>query len=157
MAEFDKTGRSSWSSDLAEIPERYGVSNVYGDLGQLFAWTAGRAAPRRGIDGEHVKGLAPTTCSGYRCSMDRGPQWQIEGLRRLEIPEDMQQKYGFKPLGPADGLIKNGILPKTQCASTISTSGPTRPARPLWPKSRPIMYRTDRAAQSAVRATFAMR
>jgi hypothetical protein len=29
------------------------------------------------------------------------PQWQIEGLRRLEIPEDMQNKYDFKPLGPA--------------------------------------------------------
>ncbi len=40
MAEFDKTGRSSWTSDLADIPEKYGVTNVYGDLGQLFAWTA---------------------------------------------------------------------------------------------------------------------
>src|SRR4051794_16677624 len=40
MAEFDRTGRSSWTSDLAEIPEKYGVTNVYGDLGQLFAWTA---------------------------------------------------------------------------------------------------------------------
>ena len=39
MAEFDQTGRSSWTSDLAEIPEKYGVSNVYGDLGQIFAWT----------------------------------------------------------------------------------------------------------------------
>jgi uncharacterized protein len=38
------------------------------------------------------------------------PQWQIEGLRRLEIPEDMQQKYGFKPLGPADGPIKSAIF-----------------------------------------------
>ena len=38
------------------------------------------------------------------------PQWQIEGLRRLEIPEDMQQKYGFKPLGPADGPLKTAIF-----------------------------------------------
>ena len=38
------------------------------------------------------------------------PQWQIEGLRRLEIPEDMQKKYGFKPLGPADGPIKTAIF-----------------------------------------------
>ena len=37
MAEFDQTGRSSWISDLAEIPEKYGVTNVYGDLGQMFA------------------------------------------------------------------------------------------------------------------------
>ena len=30
------------------------------------------------------------------------PQWQIEAMRRLEIPEDMQKKYGFAPLGGAN-------------------------------------------------------
>lgn len=40
----------------------------------------------------------------------RSPQWQIEGLRRLEIPEDMQKKYGFEPLGPANGPVKSAIL-----------------------------------------------
>jgi hypothetical protein len=38
------------------------------------------------------------------------PQWQIEGLRRLEIPEDMQKKHGFKPLGPARGAVKTAIF-----------------------------------------------
>ena len=38
------------------------------------------------------------------------PQWQIEGLRRLEIPEDMQKKYGFTPLGAADGPVKTAIF-----------------------------------------------
>jgi uncharacterized protein len=38
------------------------------------------------------------------------PQWQIEALRRLEIPEDMQKKFGFAPLGPADGFVKNQIF-----------------------------------------------
>jgi hypothetical protein len=38
------------------------------------------------------------------------PQWQIEALRRLEIPEDMQKKYGFAPLGPADGSVKSAIF-----------------------------------------------
>jgi hypothetical protein len=38
------------------------------------------------------------------------PQWQIEAFRRLEIPEDMQTKYGFAPLGPADGPVKTAIL-----------------------------------------------
>jgi hypothetical protein len=41
------------------------------------------------------------------------PQWQIEALRRLEIPEDMQKKHGFKPLGPADGPVKSAILGET--------------------------------------------
>ncbi len=38
------------------------------------------------------------------------PQWQIEGLRRLEIPEDMQRKYSFAPLGAADGPVKTAIF-----------------------------------------------
>ena len=38
------------------------------------------------------------------------PQWQIEALRRLEIPEDMQKKYGFSPLGSADGPVKRAIF-----------------------------------------------
>jgi hypothetical protein len=38
------------------------------------------------------------------------PQWQIEAMRRLEIPEDMQKKHGFKPLGAADGPVKSAIF-----------------------------------------------
>ena len=39
MAQLEKTGRVEWVSDLAEIPAKYGVNNVYADLGQLFAST----------------------------------------------------------------------------------------------------------------------
>jgi hypothetical protein len=38
------------------------------------------------------------------------PQWQIEALRRLEIPEDMQKKHRFAPLGSANGIVKNAIF-----------------------------------------------
>jgi uncharacterized protein len=112
MAEFDRTGRSSWTSDLAEIPEKYGVTNVYGDLGQLFAWTA-VAEPRlaAALMGMLVKGLGVDRILwGSDALWTGAPQWQIEGLRRLEIPEDMQRKYGFAPLGPADGPVKTAIL-----------------------------------------------
>ncbi len=40
------------------------------------------------------------------------PQWQIEAFRRLEIPEDIQKKFGFSPLGPADSETKAMILGK---------------------------------------------
>ena len=112
MAEFDRTGRSSWASDLAEIPEKYGVTNVYGDLGQLFAWTA-VAEPRlaAALMGILIKGLgADHLVWGTDAVWTGAPQWQIEGLRRLEIPEDMQKKYGFTPLGPTDGPIKTAIF-----------------------------------------------
>ncbi|HUC70471.1 MAG TPA: hypothetical protein VMS01_04695, partial [Stellaceae bacterium] len=112
MAEFDQTGRSSWTSDLAEIPGKYGVTNVYGDLGQIFAWTA-VAEPRlaAALMGMLVKGLGPEHILwGTDAVWTGAPQWQIEGLRRLEIPEDMQKKYGFQPLGPANGPVKAGIF-----------------------------------------------
>ena len=112
MAEFDQTGRSSWTSDLSEIPEKYGVTNVYGDLGQIFAWTA-VAQPRlaAALMGTLVKGLGSDRIVwGTDAVWTGAPQWQIEGLRRLEIPEDMQKKYGFKPLGPSNGPIKTAIF-----------------------------------------------
>lgn len=111
-AQFEKTGRIDWVTDLAEIPAKYGVTNVYGDLGQLFALST-MADPRvcAAMLGQLIKGLgADHVVWGTDAVWTGSPQWQIEALRRLEIPEDMQKKYGFKPLGPADGPIKNAIL-----------------------------------------------
>ena len=58
-----------------------------------------------------IKGLgADHVCWGTDALWTGSPQWQIEGLRRLEIPEDMQKKHGFTPLGPADGPVKTAIF-----------------------------------------------
>ena len=111
-AQLEKTGRVEWVTDLAEIPSKYGVNNVYGDLGQIFASTL-VAQPRIAayIVGALVKGLgADHIVWGTDALWTGSPQWQIEGLRRMEIPEDMQKKFGFKPLGPADGPVKTAIF-----------------------------------------------
>ena len=102
-------------TDLAEVPSKYGVTNVYADVGQLFAQTT-IADPRvsaammgtliRGLGVDHVVWGTDAIWTG-------SPQWQIEALRRLEIPEDMQKQHGFTPLGPADGPIKSAILGET--------------------------------------------
>ena len=110
--QFERTGRIEWVSDLAEIPAKYGVKNVYGDLGQIFAWTT-MADPRvcAFMMGTLVKGLgADHVVWGSDAVWTGSPQWQIEALRRLEIPEEMQKKHGFKPLGPADGPVKSAIF-----------------------------------------------
>jgi hypothetical protein len=61
--------------------------------------------------GTLVKGLgADHVCWGTDALWTGAPQWQIEGLRRLEIPEAMQKKHGFAPLGPADGAAKTAIF-----------------------------------------------
>ena len=110
--EFEQTGRVSWVSDLAEIPAKYGVTNVYADVGQLFAQSVA-AAPQLGaaLMGIMGKGMGyDRVVWGTDAVWTGSPQWQIEALRRLEIPEDMQKKHGFKPLGAADGPIKNMIF-----------------------------------------------
>jgi len=112
MAEFDRTGRSAWVSDLAEIPETYDVTNVYGDLGQLIANSI-VAEPRlaAALMGILVKGLGTDRVVwGTDAVWTGSPQWQIEGLRRLEIPEEMQKRFGFAPLGGADGPVKTAIF-----------------------------------------------
>jgi predicted TIM-barrel fold metal-dependent hydrolase len=112
LAQFEKTGRMDWVTDLAEIPAKYGVTNVYGELGTSFASSA-VTHPRhaaallgtlvRGMGADHV--LWGTDSVWYG-----SPQWQIEAFRRIEIPDDMQKAHGFAPLGAADAPTKRAIL-----------------------------------------------
>jgi uncharacterized protein len=112
LEEFSRTGRMEWVSDLAEIPAKHGVTNVYADLGASFAACCltepHTAAAMLGI---LVKGLGADHVTWGTDSIWFGsPQWQIEALRRLEIPEAMQKAHGFAPLGPADGPVKSAIF-----------------------------------------------
>jgi uncharacterized protein len=112
LAEFEQTGRIKWSTDLAEIPGKYGVSNVYGEIGTAFANSA-VANPRfaAAFVGTLLKGLGPDRVLWGSDSVWYGsPQWQIEAMRRLEIPEEMQKRHGFAPLGPANGMVKTAIF-----------------------------------------------
>jgi len=109
---FEKTGRIEWVSDLAAIPEKFGVGNVYCDLGTSFAISA-VTNPRfcAAMLGTLIKGLGHEHVFWGTDSVWYGsPQWQIEAFRRLEIPEDMQKRFGFAPLGPAEGRVKSDIL-----------------------------------------------
>jgi hypothetical protein len=97
---------------LAEIPAKYGVRNVYADVGQLFAQST-IAEPRVAavMVGQLIKGLGVDhVCWGTDAIWTGSPQWQIEALRRLEIPEALQKQHGLAPLGPADGPVKTAIF-----------------------------------------------
>src|SRR5258705_5120627 len=93
-AEFEQTGRIQWASDLAEIPQKFGVTNVYAQLGTSFANSA-VAHPQfcaplggtliKGMGGDHA--LWRTDSAWYG-----SPQSQTEGLRRIDIPEGMPRK-----------------------------------------------------------------
>ncbi len=112
MAELQRTGRIAWVSDLADVPAQYGVENVYGDLGQVIAMTV-VAQPylTAATLGILLRGLGKDrVCWGTDALWTGSPQWQIEALRRIEIPEDMQRKHGFEPLGGATSDVKTAIF-----------------------------------------------
>ncbi|MBV8411461.1 MAG: amidohydrolase family protein, partial [Alphaproteobacteria bacterium] len=111
-AEFEKTGRMAWVSDLADIPQKYGVTNVYAELGTAFANSA-VSHPKfcAAFIGTLVKGMgADHVLWGTDTLWYGSPQWQIEAMRRLEIPDDLQRKYGFAALGDANSVTKQQIF-----------------------------------------------
>jgi predicted TIM-barrel fold metal-dependent hydrolase len=115
IQEFEQTGYIPWITELAAMPEKNGVTNVYAELGSVFAITA-VSAPKycAGILGTLIKGLgADHVLWGTDSVWYGSPQWQIEAFRRLEIPEDLQKKFGLAPLGAADGKTKTMILGET--------------------------------------------
>ena len=113
MDEFMKSGYIEWSTDLARIPDKYGVNNVYGEIGTTFASTA-VTNPRfcAAFIGQMVNMMGPERVVWGTDSVWYGsPQWQIEAMRRLEIPEDIMKKKGWKiPLGGPNSEVKQKIF-----------------------------------------------
>jgi predicted TIM-barrel fold metal-dependent hydrolase len=112
LEEYRRTGRIPWVTDLAEIPLRYRVRNVYAELSTTFASTV-VAFPEltAAILGQLVKGMGPDHVLWGTDSVWYGsPQWQIEAFRRFEIPEAMQAAHGFVPLEAGRGRVKQQIL-----------------------------------------------
>jgi predicted TIM-barrel fold metal-dependent hydrolase len=112
LKQFEKTGRIDWVTDLAEIPQQYGVTNVYAELGSTFGSTV-VTHPKlaAAILGTVIKGMGEDHVVWGTDSVWYGsPQWQIEAMRRIEIPERMQRAHGYAPLGAADGKVKTAIF-----------------------------------------------
>jgi len=113
MAEFDKSAYIQWSTDLARIPEKFGVNNVYAELGTTFASSC-VTNPRfcAALVGQLVNLMGPERVVWGSDSVWYGsPQWQIEALRRLEIPADIMKKQGWKTaLGGPNSEVKQKIF-----------------------------------------------
>lgn len=112
LAEFDKTGQIDWVTQLAEVPAKFGVSNVFAELGTTFgscAVTHPKLAAA--VLGTLIKGMgADHVVWGTDSVWYGSPQWQIEAFRRIEIPPAMQKAHGYAALGAADGKLKSAIL-----------------------------------------------
>jgi uncharacterized protein len=113
LQSFLDTGYVEWSTDLARIPEKFGVNNVYAEIGSTFASTA-VTNPRfcAAFIGQLVNMMGPERVVWGTDSVWYGsPQWQIEAMRRLEIPEDIMKKFGWKTrLGGPNSEVKQKIF-----------------------------------------------
>lgn len=113
LQSFLDTGYVQWATDLARIPEKFGVNNVYAEIGSTFASTA-VTNPRfcGAFIGQLVNLMGPERVVWGTDSVWYGsPQWQIEAMRRLEIPEDIMKKFGWKiKLGGPNSEVKQKIF-----------------------------------------------
>lgn len=99
--DFKTVRNVPWVSDLCAMRKRNPrMTNVYMDLGTTFGMTVitqpklcaymlGLMIDAFGKD--HVLWGTDSIWWG-------SPQWQIEAFRRLQMPEDLQKRFGFKPL-----------------------------------------------------------
>ena len=113
LAEFEDSGYIKWSTDLARLVTDKGLKNVYAEIGTAFANTT-VTHPRlaAALIGQLVNMMgADRVVYGSDCVWYGSPQWQIEAMRRLEIPDDMMAKMKWRNrLGDADGSVKRKIL-----------------------------------------------
>jgi len=113
LAEFEKTGYIQWSTDICRMVRDKGLKNIYAEIGTSFANSC-VSHPRfaAAFIGQLVNMMGVDRVVYGSDSVWYGsPQWQIEALRRLEIPDDMMAKNKWKTkLGGADSAIKRKIL-----------------------------------------------
>jgi uncharacterized protein len=101
-------GVMPWLTDLASIPGRFGVSNVYTELGSVFG-------PLVVTDPEFaallvgilIEGLGPENVLwGTDAVLLGKPQWVIEAFRRIKIFETFERHFGVSPTSGHDELAE---------------------------------------------------
>ena len=94
----DGTGISGFLADIEAMGPR---SNLYGEIGSTFATVSlfeGPTGPAHLI-GSLLKALGSWRVVWGTDSIWWGsPQWQIDMLQALQIPESMQEQFGYPPL-----------------------------------------------------------
>lgn len=101
-----------WTTDLVnvrrETPE---MTNVYMELGSCFGHTA-ITHPRMcsHLMGQLIGAFgADHVIYGTDCIWWGSPQWQIEALRRFQITDEMQEKWGYRPITAEDRELIFGL------------------------------------------------
>jgi predicted TIM-barrel fold metal-dependent hydrolase len=100
-SEFATTATLPWVSDLCDWKKKNPqVRNVYMEIGSVFGMTV-ISFP---LLSAHMLGMmidafgADHVLWGTDSIWWGSPQWQIEAFKRLEMPESLMKKFGYKPL-----------------------------------------------------------
>jgi hypothetical protein len=98
---FGKTSYVPWVSDICSWKKKNPrVSNIYMEMGSTFAMMVSSSP----LLATHVVGMiidafGPDHVLWGTDSIWWGsPQWQIEAFRRLEMPDQLMKRFGWKPL-----------------------------------------------------------
>ena len=96
-AEFETSGYIRWASDLAAIPAKFGVTNVYAEIGTAFA-NAAVTNPRlaAGLLGTLIFGRNATPLYNLEENLDYAPiqrdtldqmkgEYQVSGIGRSNV------------------------------------------------------------------------
>ncbi len=96
-----ETNKVDWVTDLCAIRKKNPkLTNVYMELGSTFGMTVVLQPLLTGhILGQILDAFGEDHVVWGTDSIWWGsPQWQIEALRRFEMPKELQDKFGYKPL-----------------------------------------------------------
>ncbi|PON18218.1 hypothetical protein C2W62_09035 [Candidatus Entotheonella serta] len=112
LAEFEKTGRIEWASDLVEVPTKAGFSNVYAEMGTSFAsaaianpnfaaallgtWINGMGADHVVGDGFGVPWVATVADRGPEAHGDSGGNAEKTWLRTFGASEWHSEKSNLR-------------------------------------------------------------
>ncbi len=98
-----ETGYVPWVSDLCAARKKNPkMKNVYMEIGATF----GMLAITDPVLCAHVLGMMIDAFGddhimwGTDAIWSGSPQWQIEAMRRIQMPEELTKKFGWKPLTP---------------------------------------------------------
>ncbi len=98
------SGEVPWTTEFCEMKKKEpGIKNIYMELGSTFAQLVStNPAACAHLLGQMIAAFGADHVLWGTDSIWYGtPQWQIEAMRRFEIPADLVDKHGYAPLTKA--------------------------------------------------------
>ncbi|MDP6616430.1 MAG: amidohydrolase family protein, partial [Gammaproteobacteria bacterium] len=105
FAGVDADGYIPWTTDLCRARDADpDMTNIYMELGGVFGYSVITHPDVCGhLLGQIIKSFgADHVIWGTDCIWWGSPQWLIEAFRRFQIPEHLQEKFGYAPISDDD-------------------------------------------------------